>query len=103
MFFCLHASSHGCHLPMWGVGNRMIPNCTQSLDTVAAMGVLNGHGNALCIRTPRCHMDLNDDKLQQAVLALLHLNVWNDKSGTRAWKGFPWDVMDQLHEKGYIS
>jgi hypothetical protein len=21
----------------------------------------------------------------------------------RAWKGFPWSVMDQLHEKGYIS
>ena len=48
-------------------------------------------------------MDLNSEKLQQAVLALLHLNAWNDKSGTRAWKGFPWDVMDQLHEKGYIS
>jgi len=23
--------------------------------------------------------------------------------GKRAWKGFPWSVMDQLHAKGYIS
>ena len=23
--------------------------------------------------------------------------------GTRAWKGFDWDVLDRLHEKGYIS
>ncbi len=21
----------------------------------------------------------------------------------RAWKGFDWDTMDRLHEKGYIS
>jgi len=21
----------------------------------------------------------------------------------RAWKGFPWTVLDSLHEKGYIS
>ena len=23
--------------------------------------------------------------------------------GTRAWKGFDWETMDRLHEKGYIS
>lgn len=49
-------------------------------------------------------MDLNDEKLEQAVLALLYLNSFDDKSGEkRAWKGFPWDVMDRLHEKGFIS
>jgi hypothetical protein len=43
-------------------------------------------------------------KLEHAVLALLYLNSFDDKSGgTRAWKAFPWSVMDQLHEKGYIS
>jgi hypothetical protein len=25
------------------------------------------------------------------------------KSGKRAWKALPWSVMDQLHDKGYIS
>lgn len=49
-------------------------------------------------------MDLNEEKLDQTVLALLYLNSFDDKSRTkRAWKGFPWDVMDRLHEKGYIS
>jgi hypothetical protein len=49
-------------------------------------------------------MDLNDEKLEQAVLALLYLNSFEDKSGeTRAWKGLPWQVLNHLHEKGYIS
>ena len=49
-------------------------------------------------------MDLNDETLEQTVLALLYLNSFDDKSGEkRAWKGMPWDVMDHLHQKGYIS
>lgn len=49
-------------------------------------------------------MDFNDEKLAQTVLALLYLNSFDDKSGVkRAWKGMPWDVMDHLHAKGYIS
>jgi len=49
-------------------------------------------------------MGLNDEKLEQTVLALLHFNSFDDKSGEkRAWKGLPWEVMNHLHEKGYIS
>jgi Domain of unknown function (DUF6429) len=49
-------------------------------------------------------MDLDTGKLEETVLALLYVNSFDDKSGgRRAWKGFPWSVMDQLHEKGYIS
>ena len=49
-------------------------------------------------------MNLDAEKLEQAVLALLYLNSCEDRSGVkRAWKGFPWDVMDRLNEKGYIS
>jgi hypothetical protein len=49
-------------------------------------------------------MDIDAEKLEQTVLALLYCNSFDDKSGgKRAWKGFPWSVMDQLHEKGYIS
>ena len=48
-------------------------------------------------------MDVDAEKLQQAVLALLHLNTIDEKSGKRAWKALPWSVMDQLHHKGYIS
>ena len=49
-------------------------------------------------------MDLNDEKLEQTVLALLYLNSFDDKSGVkRAWKELPWQVMNHLHEEGYIS
>ncbi len=49
-------------------------------------------------------MDIDAEKLEQAVLALLYVNSFDYKSGgKRAWKGFPWSVMDRLHEKGYIS
>jgi hypothetical protein len=48
-------------------------------------------------------MDIDGEKLEQAVLALLYFNSFQEGSGRRAWKGFPWTVMDALHEKGYIS
>jgi hypothetical protein len=48
-------------------------------------------------------MNVDAEKVQQAVLALLHLNTFDEKSGKRAWKALPWSVMDQLHQKGYIS
>jgi hypothetical protein len=54
-------------------------------------------------RTGRCYRDVDAEKLQQAVLALLHLNTIDEKSGKRAWKALPWSVIDQLYEKGYIS
>jgi len=48
-------------------------------------------------------MDVDAEKVQQAVLALLHLNTFDEKSGKQPWKALPWSVMDQLHDKGYIS
>ena len=48
-------------------------------------------------------MDVDPEKVQQVVLALLHLNTFDEKSGKRDWKALPWSVMDQLHHKGYIS
>ena len=47
-------------------------------------------------------MEINDEKLEQTVLALLQMNL-SDNSGIRAWKSLPWSVMDALHEKGYIT
>jgi hypothetical protein len=37
------------------------------------------------------------------VLALLYLNTFRDGFVYRAWKGFDWDAMDRLFEKGYID
>jgi len=48
-------------------------------------------------------MEYDKDKVDEAVLALLYLNFWNDRYVTRAWKGFDWDAMDRLYEKGYIG
>ena len=47
-------------------------------------------------------MEINDEKLEQTVLALLQMNL-SDSSGTRAWKSLPWTVMDSRHKKGYIT
>ena len=49
-------------------------------------------------------MDYNTEKVDHAVLALLSLSVWEeDEYGARAWKSYDWDVMDRLHQKGYIA
>ena len=48
-------------------------------------------------------MDIDGEKLEQTVLALLYLNSFQEGEGRRAWKGFRWTVMDALHEKGHIS
>jgi hypothetical protein len=45
-------------------------------------------------------MNLDDDKIDEAVLALLLLGRHDI---ARAWKGFDWDAMNRLHEKGFIS
>ncbi|MBI4455947.1 MAG: hypothetical protein HY644_08615 [Acidobacteria bacterium] len=43
---------------------------------------------------------LDEEKIDQAVLALLYLGLHEER---RAWKGFDWNAMNRLHEKGYIS
>ncbi len=48
-------------------------------------------------------MEYDKDKVDEAVLALLYLNFFGNQGATRAWKGFDWDAMDRLHEKGFIS
>jgi len=44
-------------------------------------------------------MDIDNDKIDEAVLALLSLTLHDD---VRAWKSFDWDAMNRLFEKGYI-
>lgn len=41
--------------------------------------------------------------IDEAVLALLHLNAFQDRGVVRAWKTFDWNAMDRLHERGLIS
>ena len=44
-------------------------------------------------------MEINHDKIDEAVLALMWLTLHN---GCRAWKSFDWDVTDRLYQKGFI-
>lgn len=44
-------------------------------------------------------VDIDTDKIDEAVLALLHLTL-HDRF--RAWKGHDWDALDRLHRKGMI-
>ena len=36
-------------------------------------------------------------------LALLYLVMHGKEGEERAWKGFDWETMNRLHEKGYFS
>ena len=45
-------------------------------------------------------MDIDTDKIDEAVLALLFLTLHD---GVRAWKGHDWDVLDRLYRKGMID
>lgn len=42
-------------------------------------------------------------KLLEVALAMLHLTTHGDRFGARAWKGMNWDLLDALHEQGWIS
>ncbi|HVO64561.1 MAG TPA: DUF6429 family protein [Terriglobales bacterium] len=48
-------------------------------------------------------MEYDKDKVDEMVLALLSLTMFEDRTGLRAWKGHDWDALDRLHAKGYIS
>lgn len=45
-------------------------------------------------------MVIDEDKIDDTVLALLWLTLHNDRY---AWKGFDWDALDRLHKKGLID
>ncbi len=50
-------------------------------------------------------MDYDKEKVDEYTLALLYL-VTHEKQegfGARAWKGFDWETMNRLHEKGLIT
>ncbi len=45
-------------------------------------------------------MEIDEDKIDDAVLALLWLTLHNERC---AWKGFDWATTDRLHKKGMIG
>lgn len=47
--------------------------------------------------------DIDAEKLAEVALAILSLSAYQDGFGVRAWKGMDWDVMEMLHERGWIQ
>ncbi len=45
-------------------------------------------------------MEIDTEKIDEAVLALLYLTLHDD---VRAWKSFDWDAMNRLYAKGFIE
>ena len=44
-------------------------------------------------------MNINTDAIDEVTLARLYLTLHDHY---RAWKGFDWDVLNHLYEKGFI-
>ena len=47
-------------------------------------------------------MPIDWDKVDEVTLALLKLTSFEEHGVTRSWKGHDWEVMNRLHEKGWI-
>lgn len=45
-------------------------------------------------------LDLDEDRLAEAALALMSLT---QHDGDRVWKQYPWDLTDRLFDLGYIT
>lgn len=50
-------------------------------------------------RKPEAEIVPDEDRIDDAVLALLHLTLHD---GLRAWKGFDWAAINRLYDKGMI-
>ena len=48
-------------------------------------------------------MKIDERKVDEISLALLYLTTFRDKWRFRSWKGYSWDVLNRLHESGYIE
>jgi hypothetical protein len=48
-------------------------------------------------------MDLDESKIDEAVLGLLYLTSFEEYGTARAWKGHDWDALSRLHAQGLIE
>ena len=48
-------------------------------------------------------MNYDTDKVDDAVMALLHLTSFSNAGICRAWKGHDWGALGRLHAKGLIG
>ena len=48
-------------------------------------------------------MQIDEEKMDDAVLAILHLTQYEDHGTVRSWKTLDWNALERLHTKGFIS
>jgi hypothetical protein len=49
-------------------------------------------------------MSINWDKVDETALALMYLTTFTERNQqARTWKGFDWDILDRMFERGWIS
>ncbi len=48
-------------------------------------------------------MEIDEEKLDEVVLALLYVTKFKDGPNTRSWKSYAWSILNRLHEKGFID
>lgn len=48
-------------------------------------------------------MRFDQEKIDEAVMAVVYLTAFTHRGSTRAWKAVAWDVMNRLHLKGIIE
>jgi len=46
---------------------------------------------------------MDKEKAKRAVLGLMYLTTFKEASGSRTWKAHDWEILDELHEDGYIG
>lgn len=76
---------------------------SEVLDKLRALFGVDRVGRGAAPEAADGEEDLKAARTDEAVLALLFLNIWEeDEWGARAWKGVPWESTDRLYEKGLI-
>jgi Domain of unknown function (DUF6429) len=48
-------------------------------------------------------MHYEEEKIDEAVLAVLYLTAWEEHGLIRAWKGIDWNASNRLHERDLID
>ena len=46
---------------------------------------------------------VNWDRVEEITLALMHLTSFEEHGAVRSWKGYSWDALSRLHQRGWIS
>jgi tetratricopeptide (TPR) repeat protein len=84
----------------WGDENEAIAYAYDADEAWNAAPAAKAWLRASLARTEKVEATGEDERIDDAVLALLYLGL---HEGDRAWKSFDWDAMNRLYEKGLIS